>query len=426
MSRASVRVIFRVIFRALACLTVAWALAGCGGTRASDDDGGSPPLDGSAPEVDASDEDAPAKPETIDAETDDGTDAGAGAPDAPSADAGGDQTPLAQLGLVVALAPPKVYLLSLDANGTVTQRAAAPAPDAPMALARSTDDRFVYVVGRKIAALSVDRAAAALGAINELDAGLPNWTGLTVDPTRQWLVVSDRMRGLTVLGLSPDGSIVAAPGAGTSAQVAHDVTFDPSGKFTFAASCDQDLVIRHAWDAGQGTLLLPTTPVARAGSGPKRVVFHQSGQTAYVLNVKEQTVTSFDYEGATGTLAAPETVSIGDPAYPPLLGYCDGGHLVVHPSGQLAYATTTTGGGSVTILSVAPSGRLTVVGYEHYVLFRGADPLAIDPTGTFLLVGNTSGSLQVFRIAPGDGHLTHVGGGLSGTSALQFLSSEAG
>jgi len=332
-----------------------------------------------------------------------------------------DVQPLGLVAAISGLTPRSVYVRSLEASGTVTAKADLPAPESAQAFTSSADGRFLYVLGRTVAAYAVDSATASLTAINESITGLSNWAGIAVHPGRRWLILSDNTSGLAVFGLREDGGIAQPPGAIVTAQVASDLTWDPTGKYLFALSCYTDVVTRYAFDATTAALTVQLPALPAPDVGPGRLVFHPSGKTAYMLNIRAQSVTSFAYEGQTGTLTQPETASIlasGPPASTP---FCYPGHLVVHPSGKFAYATTDQGAGQVAIMSIAPSGRLSVVDHEDYFLFRGADGLAIDPTGKYLLVGNTSGGLQVFQIDQNDGRLTYVTFGLQGVVALAFI-----
>src|SRR5207247_9695508 len=146
----------------------------------------------------------------------------------------------------------------------------------------------------------------------------------------------------------------------------------------FARSWYTRVITGYALDADTGALAVQSPELPAPDVGPGRLVFHPSGKTAYILNVRGQSVTSFAYNATTGALAQPETVSILASASPYSSTWCYPGHLVVHPSGRFAYATTDQGGGEVAIMAIGSSGRLTVVDHEDYFLFRGADALAID------------------------------------------------
>ena len=401
MSRSAYRTV-------LVCVLLTVGVLGCRqGAPAKIDtgDGGADAVFDDAAPADATDDAAPA----------DATDGAA--VDAVQTDA----PPLGLVAVISNLIPRSLYLQTLAASGTLTTRAVLPVPEAAQAFTSSVDGRFLYVLGRTVASLSVDPATAGLTAINESVTGLSNWAGIAVHPGRQWMILSDNTSGLAVFGLRPDGGIVQPPGAIVTGQVASDLTWDPTGKYLFALSCYTDVVTRYAFDADTGALAVQSPALPAPDVGPGRLVFHPSGNTAYMLNIRGQSVTSFAYDAATGTLAQPETASILASASPSSSAFCYPGHLVVHPSGRFAYATTDQGAGEVAIMSIAASGRLTVVDHEDYFLFRGADALAIDPTGTFLLVGDTSGGLQVFKIDQGDGRLTYVTFGLQGVLALAFL-----
>ena len=394
---------FAPIFGALAATLIA-----CGGTTASNRDGAiadasvgsdiAPKTDGSAPSADG-----------------------------PS-DAIGDAVSDAQAvktidGWVIALSPTLLNVLSLDTAGILTKRSVVSVPSLVRHFVVSADNRFVYALGSTILAFSLDATTGALGPINEVVTTLVNPSGVTIDPSGHWLIVSDRALGVFVFSVLPDGSVGAQVGTPMGGPFPTAGTFDPSGQFVFVPFCDADTIVRYVLDPATGALT-PGTPEIRltVGSFPNHVAFHPTGLSAYAFNIGNQTITSFNYTSTSGALEAPEDVAYlrsGQPGTS--AGFCHIHHFALHPSGKFAYATLPEVGGLVAVMSVAPSGRLTVVDHQYYFLFRGADPLVVDPTGTFLLVGNDSGGTQSFRIDPADGKLTFTATSLSSVFGLRFV-----
>ncbi|GAB3140619.1 beta-propeller fold lactonase family protein [Amycolatopsis stemonae] len=98
-------------------------------------------------------------------------------------------------------------------------------------------------------------------------------------------------------------------------------------------------------------------------------------------------ITTFS-RAATGELREVASLPLESPSW-----------LVRHPSLPVLYAVNETATGSVTALSISPSGALSVLGTAET---GGAHPchLAVTPDGRFLLCANyTGGSLAVFSLS---------------------------
>ena len=114
---------------------------------------------------------------------------------------------------------------------------------------------------------------------------------------------------LFVHGSDAQGVAAAVGGAGKRQEKAHPhfVGFDPAGKNLHAVDLGLDQVKIYPWHAGRG---IDTKAVEiirlHAGAGPRHLVFSPDGNTIYVANELDSTVSSFVRRG--GKWEAAQTI----------------------------------------------------------------------------------------------------------------------
>jgi 6-phosphogluconolactonase len=188
----------------------------------------------------------------------------------------------------------------------------------------------------------------------------------------------------------------------------HSVTFDPGGRFLFAADLGLDALMAYRLDGRCGRLYPRPEAEVRTppGSGPRHMAFHPGGRYAYVIHELDSTVGVFSYNPALGQLTRLQTLSTLPPGFQ---GQNSCAEVKVSPSGKFLYASNR-GHDSISIFSVnTGTGRLAAMGHE---LTRGRTPrgFIIDPTGSLLLVANQdTGSVVSFHIDSRSGSLTPTG-----------------
>jgi len=305
----------------------------------------------------------------------------------------------------------QIHVATLDpVSAASTKIGMAPASSFTPALAASRNQRLLYGLGReRVTTYAIDPAEGALTSIAEVSLPFTNSEDFALEPQGRWMVIASEAEGLVVRAIGADGRVadngpVAAAGPGASRIVAH-----PRLPLFYLPSCDADRVRSFALDTNSGALAAGPSGEVAAGSGSLDVAFHPTLPVAYVMNLQKPTVTSFALS-PDGALSEPKVVThepVGDPGS---LLLCDGGRILVHPSGRFVYVVGTDGGGFVSVLAVDPSsGQLSLVERNREASLRGAHRLATDPEGKLLLVGNGSGSLHIFRIDPVRGGITHAG-----------------
>jgi 6-phosphogluconolactonase len=180
----------------------------------------------------------------------------------------------------------------------------------------------------------------------------------------------------------------------------------PDGRFVLATDLGTDEIMVYRLDDQTGRLVPndrgPARVHAAPGAGPRHFAFAPNGRTLYVINELASTLAVYDYDGERGEIRHRQTVSALPAGFG---GRNTGAHVAVSPDGGFVYASNR-GHDSIAIWAVDQgSGAVALVGHEPT---RGGDPrhFAIDPTGSWLLVGNQhSGTIVTFRRDPASGTL---------------------
>jgi 6-phosphogluconolactonase len=306
-----------------------------------------------------------------------------------------------------------ISILTLDlATGGLAKAGTATSGKAPSYLSVAPSRSYLYAVDETdqdaIAAFKIDSASGRLREINRVSGAGAGAAHIAVDPTGRWLVTAHYdSSSVTVHAIRGDGGIGEKIDDQAPGKFAHQAVFDASGRFVFVPCLGSNLVAQYQLRAGK---LVPNTPATIAvGGGPRHMAFDAAEKHAYVLSELDNTVTSFDYDSASGRLSRPETVSTVAAGGKKT----EAGHIVVHRGGRFLYASNRVDN-SLAIFAIDPhTGRLTIKGWQRSSVDYVRD-FAIDPTGRFLLAANqNAGKLAVFRIDEKTGELTPVGGPLA-------------
>ena len=286
----------------------------------------------------------------------------------------------------------------------------------PSFLALHPNGRFLYAVselgndGRvngSVTGFAIDRQSGKLTALNTVSSGGGGACHLVVDKTGGNLLVANYGSGSAAcFRLAQDGRIgertalMQHGGTGPDARRqggphAHAVVLSPDNRFLLVPDLGLDKVFVYRFDASRGTLTANDPPFAAVpgGSGPRHLAFHPNGRYAYVVNEMKSSVTTFAYDGETGALRDPRTVSNLPDDFS---GVDNSAEIETDAAGRFLYASNR-GHDSITIYAIDPaSGGLTTV---DRVPTRGKTPrnFAIDPTGRYVFAANQdSDSIVVF------------------------------
>jgi 6-phosphogluconolactonase len=302
---------------------------------------------------------------------------------------------------------------------------------APVFSVSSPDGRYVYVchgldsfAGQAegfVSAFSVGQPDGALTLLNQQAIGSRGASHVSLDHTGRFLLEASYRSGhVVVFALETDGRIGARTAliehTGRSvhpqrqaAPHPHAIYVDPSNRFALVPDLGLDKVLVYRFDARNGTLTPNDPPAATLppGSGPRHLAWHPDGRHVYLIDELVNAVTVFTWNGATGTLAATQTIPTLEAGF---TGENTAAEIAVHPSGRFIYASNRGTENCVTVFSVDPaSGQLALV---ERVSSRGKWPrnFTIDPEGRWMVVSNhDSDNAVVFRIAAETGRLTPVG-----------------
>jgi 6-phosphogluconolactonase len=271
-----------------------------------------------------------------------------------------------------------------------------------------------------ISAFAINRADGKLKLLGSVRSGGAGPTFLSVHPSGRFVLVANYFGGsVAVLPILPDGSLGVAtdvkndagkigptkaasapPGSfaasGHDRTHAHMIQADAAGRFVLHADLGLDKIFVWKFDAQKGVLIASDPPAVSLppGDGPRHFHFHPNGRWLYSIQEEGSTIVLFDYEAATGRLAARQTVSTLRPGFAGS-NFCS--EILVSADGRFVYVGNRLHD-SIGIFSIGRDGTLTHVGEEWT---RGDYPRSFnfDPTGQFLFCCNQRGdNIAVFRV----------------------------
>lgn len=187
----------------------------------------------------------------------------------------------------------------------------------------------------------------------------------------------------------------------------HSAIFSPDEKFLFVSDLGLDVIRTYQINPDTRTLEAKGDTLLHEGAGPRHFVFHPDGNSAYVINELDSTVTSFLYDRTAGTLQTVATLSTLPDGYPSADNSC--AEIALSADGFYLYGSNR-GHDSIVVYAVDPStARLTQV--EH-VSTHGGHPrhFTLTPDGAYLIAANRDGNnLVVFSVDRASGRLAFTG-----------------
>lgn len=288
----------------------------------------------------------------------------------------------------------------------------------PSYLAVSKDNKFIYSVnedGKKstISAFSFDAVKGKITFLNKQDAQGADPCYIIAD-NRNVIVANYSGGNIAVFGKGKDGSLGTAkqvvqhyghsvdPNRQKSAHV-HMVRFTPDGQHLLSndLGTDQVYIYKYNPTATANVLTLTDSVAVDPGSGPRHITFSKNGKFAYLLQEMNGNVTVFNYMN--GKLHKIQQTTVVPRSFS---GENGGADIHITPDGRFLYATNRGTANTITRFAIQADGKL-VRKTTQSTLGDGPRNFVIDPTGTFLLLGNQkTNEVVIFRINKQTGALT--------------------
>ena len=308
----------------------------------------------------------------------------------------------------VGLAGGAIATFHLDlATGGLGRRGTVDVGRAPSSLARSADRETLVAVdeatGQAIA-LAINPKTGALTPVSRLSTGGAQPAGAVADGTGKYLLAAHPGAGtVSVLAITPGGSLGTigsfAAGAGANAVALH-----PANQVAFVANLRASTVSQFTFNTGTGILTPKAGPpmALPAGSGPARFACHPSGRWVYILDETSDAISVhvFDEDLKALSPMSSQIVSTLPDGY--ARSKSRPADLALGRGGRFLYATNR-GPDTVATFAVQADGTLAPGGQAPSG-GHAPGPLAVDPSGAFLVVANQgSKTLVVFRLDPETG-----------------------
>jgi 6-phosphogluconolactonase len=321
-----------------------------------------------------------------------------------------------------------IYRALLDtASGRITEPQLAGEAGNPSFLALHPGGKFLYAVGEdgsfekeqagSVSAFAIQADTGDLKLINRQSSKGKHPCHINVDASGTHALVANYTGGNVVsLPIAADGSLGAAVSVvqhkGSSVHPqrqkqphAHSVDLVAGDRFAVAADLGIDQVLLYRYAAGK--LAFASSAALPPGSGPRHTAMHPDGQTLYVINELNSTMTAMRFDAQAGVLKPFQTVStlpLGD-----VVPGNSTAELACHPNGRFVFGSNRGHNSLVTYAVQADTRELLLVAHTPT---GGKTPrhFALDPTGRFLLALNQdSDTVSVFRVDSETGALTPTG-----------------
>jgi 6-phosphogluconolactonase len=275
-----------------------------------------------------------------------------------------------------------------------------------------------FAIDGKTGALTPAGPAVATAATNTASGGLGY---IAVDKDSDTLLVANFAAGLTAAlpiggdgGLGEPTSTVQDSGSGPNARQAgphaHDVVVTPDGGYVLVPDFGADRVFILRFDRKRRTISAdvpgPGFYATAAGSGPRRIVFHPDGRTAYLLSELTADVQTLDWDPKRATLTQRQDIDTDSPEF---TGTKSAAEMAISADGRFLYISNR---GENTLLVYATEPRTGLLDLVQRTACGGTSPwsLSLHPSGKWLLVANlVSDTVNLFSIDASSGELTDTG-----------------
>jgi 6-phosphogluconolactonase len=319
-----------------------------------------------------------------------------------------------------------IYVYRFNSEtGAFSYKSKAVGIENPSYLTVSNDHKHIYTVNEvgdgkgRASSFSFDPATSQLHFMNSTSSGGDGPCYITVDSENKYAFVGNYDGGnLSAIPIRPDGSFGSSIqsirhdgksiGQDQDRPHVHAAVLSPDNRFLFVPDLGTDKVNLYNVDLSVANPLTAASPAfisVKAGSGPRHFTFHPNGRFAYVIQELTGDVTAFEYEN--GNLKETQEVSL--PSH--TLGKigADAADIHISPDGKFLYGSLRGNIHELVYYAIREDGKLMYTG-RHSTLGKGPRNFAIDPTGKYLLVGNSgSNEIVIFQRNPQTGALVFTG-----------------
>ena len=314
-----------------------------------------------------------------------------------------------------------IYHLTLDTkDGILSKPMVVSEAKGAGFLSLHPNGKVLYATTREggggVTAFSIDRSAdpdivsdklSPIGTISTGDGGA---ACIAVDRSAMALMSAQYGGGsISTYALTDSGSLdrrvqTVEHGVGSKShpkrqQTAHPhwVGTSPDNRFVMVPDLGKDQVLVYEFDSDSGQVNWKSSVDLPAGSGPRHMKFHPTGDYVFVLNELALTLSVFRYDPESGALTPVQEIS----TLPESLKdkhLNSAAEIRVHPTGRFVYASNR-GHDSISVFSFdLELGELKLVERES---IRGAWPrnFNLDPSGRWLIAaGQRSNTLALFEV----------------------------
>jgi DNA-binding beta-propeller fold protein YncE len=337
---------------------------------------------------------------------------------------GGSPLPAGTEFLYVGDAGGEIHAFSTDPNsGALTPVSGGPFSVTNMAaasdvrLAADPSGTVLYATsagigGPNVVALTVNVTTGALTPV-AANQTLPIPAGkIAVDPKGKnaYVIPDPSANTAEVFGFSIDPTthgLTALPSQPTALPgIPHDVTVDPSGGFvyiTFQGTPGHEIV-GFSRDPNTGLLSVLGPPFANSGGdSPQGIRATPNGDFVVVANQATSNVSVLSLAISSGVLS--------DVAGSPFASGNSPSPVAIDPSGNVLLVGNT-GGDSLSAYTISTGGALTLVAGTPVPLGPISQPasVAVDPSDKFVYVSNVPHEISGFTLNPSTGTLTPITG----------------